>query len=50
MTTLPNDIESLKELIYQLLAENKQLKAENAQLRRRLGMNSDNICVVRCVL
>jgi transposase len=42
MTDLPNDIESLKALIQQLLKENEQLKAENAELRRRLGMDSNN--------
>lgn len=42
MTELPNDIESLKALIHQLLGENAQLKAENAELRRRLGLDSDN--------
>lgn len=42
MTDLPDDIESLKTLIRQLLEENAQLKAENAELRRRLGMNSSN--------
>ena len=42
MTELPNDIESLKVLIRQLLEEIDQLKAENAELRRRLGMDSTN--------
>lgn len=42
MTELPNDIESLKVLIQQLLEEIDQLKAENAELRRRLGMDSTN--------
>ena len=42
MTDLPNDIESLKALIKRLLEENAQLKAENAELRRRLGMDSNN--------
>ena len=35
MTDLPDDIESLKKLIYQLLEE-------NAELRRSLGMDSNN--------
>ena len=35
MTELPDDIESLKLLVYQLLEE-------NAELRRRLGMDSNN--------
>jgi len=42
MTNLPNDIGSLKALIQELLEENAQLKAENAELRRRLGMDSNN--------
>ena len=42
MTELPNDIESLKAIIKQLLGENARLKAENADLRRRLGMDSTN--------
>lgn len=42
MTDLPNDIEQLKALIKQLLEENAQLKAENAELRRRLGLDSNN--------
>jgi transposase len=42
MTELPNDIESLKALIGRLLEENRRLKAENAELRRRLGMDSSN--------
>jgi transposase len=42
MTDVPNDIESLKALIQRLLEENAQLKAENAELRRRLGMDSNN--------
>ena len=42
MTELPNDIESLKRLICQLLEKIAQLEAENAELRRRLGMDSRN--------
>ncbi len=49
MTELPNDIESLKVLIRQLSAQNEQLlaqidqlKAENAELRHRLGIDSTN--------
>ena len=42
MTELPNEIDELKALIRQLLEENAGLKAENAELRRRLGMDSGN--------
>ena len=42
MTELPNDIETLKGLIWQLLEKIAQLEAENAELRRRLGMDSRN--------
>ena len=37
MTELPNDIDSLKALIEQLLKANAQLQAENAEWRCRLG-------------
>ena len=40
MKALPDDIESLKAMIKQLLEENERLKAENAELRRRLGLDS----------
>ena len=46
---LPNDIESLQKLVVQLLerverleAENAELRAENRELKRQLGMNSQN--------
>ena len=46
---IPDDIESLKATIRELLvrieqleAENADLKAENAELRSRLGQNSEN--------
>jgi len=42
MENLPNDIEALKAIIKQLLGENAQLKADNAELRRRLGLDSTN--------
>ena len=43
MTELPKDIESLKGLIMQVLEKKAQLKAEKAELRRRLGgMDSSN--------
>ena len=42
MTDLPNDIDFLKALIMQLLEKIAQLEAENAELRRRLGMDSRN--------
>ena len=42
MKELPNDIESLKAKILELLEENKQLKAELAKLRVSLGLNSGN--------
>ena len=38
----PNDTESLKAQNRKLLEENAQLKAEIAELRRRLGMDSSN--------
>ncbi len=42
MKELPNDIDSLRVLILELLEENKQLKVEIAKLRGRLGLNSGN--------
>jgi len=42
MSPLPNDIEALRAIIKQLLESNKRLEAENAELRRRLGMDSSN--------
>ena len=42
MTKLPNDIESLKALIMHLLEKIAQFEAENAELHRRLGMDSRN--------
>ena len=41
MKELPNEIESLKALILELLEENKQLKSEVAKFGR-LGLNSGN--------
>jgi transposase len=42
METLPNDIEALKATIKQLFEKIRRLEAENAELRRRLGMDSTN--------
>jgi transposase len=42
METLPNDIEALKAIIKPLLEKIQRLEAENAELRRRLGMDSTN--------
>lgn len=42
METLLNDIEALKATIKQLLEQIRRLEAENAELRRRLGMDSTN--------
>ena len=39
---IPNDVESLQKLVMQLLSEIEVLKAENADLKRQLGMNSRN--------
>ena len=40
--TLPNDIDELKAKILTLLDKIAKLEAENAELRRRLGLNSEN--------
>jgi transposase len=42
MQNLPDDIELLKTLVKQLWEENEKLQAENAELRRRLGLDSTN--------
>lgn len=42
LSELPNEINALKALIKQLLEENERLQAENAELRRRLGLDSTN--------
>lgn len=42
MIDLPNDIETLKALIRELLEDNARLKAELAELRRRWGPDSGN--------
>lgn len=42
MENLPNDREALKEIIRQLIERIRHLEAENAELRRRLGMDSTN--------
>nr|VFJ49529.1 MAG: hypothetical protein BECKDK2373C_GA0170839_102624 [Candidatus Kentron sp. DK] len=39
---MPNDIELLKALVKQLWKKTEQIEAENAELRRRLGLNSKN--------
>lgn len=39
---IPNDIEGLKILVKQLLERVGQLETENAELKRQLGMNSQN--------
>jgi transposase len=39
---LPTDIDSLKAIIYELLAEISRLKSENAELKARLNANSGN--------
>lgn len=41
-TEIPKDIESLTALVLQLLERIKQLEEENADLKRRLDMNSSN--------
>lgn len=42
MTDLPTDTKSLKAQIQQLLEKIAKLEAENAELRRRLGLDSSN--------
>ena len=42
MEDLPNDVETLKAIIKSLLERIKHLEVENAELRRRLGLNSTN--------
>lgn len=42
MTDLPDDPTLLKALVKQLLEKIEQLEAENAELRRRLGLDSTN--------
>ena len=42
MPDLPDDPELLKALVKQLLEKIEQLEAENAELRRRLGLDSTN--------
>jgi len=39
---LPNDVESLQALVKELMQKIAKLEAENAELRRRLGLNSTN--------
>lgn len=41
-TEIPNDIEGLKALVKQLLGRVEQLEAENADLKRQLGMNEQS--------
>ena len=41
-TEIPNDVERLKALVVKLLARVEQLETENAELKRRLDMNSSN--------
>lgn len=42
MSDLPDDPTLLQELVKQLLEKIKQLEAEHAELRRRLGLDSTN--------
>jgi hypothetical protein len=42
MQNLPNDVDSLTALVKQLLEKIKQFQVENAELRRRLGLDSSN--------
>lgn len=39
---LPNDLDELKAIIRTLLGKIEKLESENAELRRRLGLNSEN--------
>jgi regulator of replication initiation timing len=40
MKSIPDDIAALKALVEQLLKKIDRLENENAELRRRLGLNS----------
>jgi regulator of replication initiation timing len=49
MTNLPNDIDSLKAPVMPLLEKIARLEAENAELRRRLGLDSSTSHLERVV-